>query len=672
MALQFIDNQPIDFRTSLPSDSDCKSGIGCGDFCAPYQIGDPIIFQFKNPACYNPVLECNPGLVNTNPNLITNGTFDTNSNWTFGTGWAYDATNLTAKRTSASSGILYQTLTITTGKSYNVKFKFGTGPCIGFGCTSTPNLTVKLGGTAHPTTFTASGEYSINIIAGASGKIEFTLAHNNGYIDNVEVYESIISNDILNFCLYTPTINSWVQDFSGSVRHTSGNTDSLYEKITAPAAQGYLKIAVTVTGLTGGSCAVVFHDAYPTSSYQLGTITGNGTYYFYAGWTNVTLPRTFLLQYDPTDDFDATLAWTVSDISFYSPIVLKPQNGGPVINLNQPGVIFYNGDYITVNYVIPPTTYQGIYNICLFDLCLTFLDCDGILDYDIDTCAWSGLYLQCPGGGRFAITQPSTPTTIFYPDDWESCMYGWGAASMQYSLEIGSVDSPGGIEIWLINQNTGDELALICSDVQPSTTYEGVIGVYNDDPFCTFGFKVKFTGASAPGDTFEVLKLRLKILYTSELSAAHCSNCIDIAVTHKCTQWVSGDMDQDYGFGFNFSGNFKIAGRIRSMFINPKYKGELQRYADAGGTFTITRTESGKVYIFVIDYAPERTHDWVRLAVLCDEIRIGASYSNYRLWVNTEGDYQPEWPDNLGNFPLAQCRVELQAKTDVLYNNNAG
>jgi hypothetical protein len=73
-----------------------------------------------------------------------------------------------------------------------------------------------------------------------------------------------------------------------------------------------------------------------------------------------------------------------------------------------------------------------------------------------------------------------------------------------------------------------------------------------------------------------------------------------------------------------------------------------------------------------INYTDEHNHDWLRTAVLSDTVKIGSLIAGYNYFVSTDGDYQPEWPDTLGQWPTAQARVELIKKTGTIYNNNAG
>ena len=59
-------------------------------------------------------------LTSEQPNLVTNGTFDTDSNWTFGTGWSMGDGK--AVRTGTTSSGLTQSGSFNSGKKYKLEF----------------------------------------------------------------------------------------------------------------------------------------------------------------------------------------------------------------------------------------------------------------------------------------------------------------------------------------------------------------------------------------------------------------------------------------------------------------------------------------------------------------------------------------------------------------------
>lgn len=117
----------------------------------------------------------------TTPELITNGTFDTDTDWTKGTGWTISGGKA---NNSGSTGALQSlayvgaiageeyivSLTITSYTSGTLRFSNGTGITAG----SNPD-------------YTAPGTYSINVTPSIDGFIEIYSVLFNGSIDNVSV-----------------------------------------------------------------------------------------------------------------------------------------------------------------------------------------------------------------------------------------------------------------------------------------------------------------------------------------------------------------------------------------------------------------------------------------------------------------------------------------------------
>lgn len=118
--------------------------------------------------------------------LITNGGFGTDSDWTKGTGWTIAAGVASA---SSATGHLTQNISVTNGKLYEVTFTIS-----GY---SSGTITPILGGTSG-TTRNADGTYTESILCGAGGSPTFDLHAATTptlSIDNVSVKEATISWD---------------------------------------------------------------------------------------------------------------------------------------------------------------------------------------------------------------------------------------------------------------------------------------------------------------------------------------------------------------------------------------------------------------------------------------------------------------------------------------------
>lgn len=124
----------------------------------------------------------------------TNGTFDTDSDWTKGTGWSIGSGVATA--TGAISTDLTQTSAkeLLSGHSYTITYTV---------TRSAGSITPKIGGTSG-TARAASGTYTETIIAGSTQEITFSGSGFTGTVDSVAVHPTTISRrEILNPTEYT-------------------------------------------------------------------------------------------------------------------------------------------------------------------------------------------------------------------------------------------------------------------------------------------------------------------------------------------------------------------------------------------------------------------------------------------------------------------------------------
>ena len=121
------------------------------------------------------------GAVATEGNdLVTNGTFATDSDWVKGTGWTIDT--VTAVKVAGTASNLSQDLTEASGKMYHITFDY---------TRTAGTLTVSIGGVTNSTSFTsASGSGDIYVYSTGTGNLTF-IADSSfaGTVDNVVVTE---------------------------------------------------------------------------------------------------------------------------------------------------------------------------------------------------------------------------------------------------------------------------------------------------------------------------------------------------------------------------------------------------------------------------------------------------------------------------------------------------
>jgi len=127
-------------------------------------------------------------------NLITNGGFDTDANWTKGTGWTISGGTASCDGSQSANttlvqqqGVLSVTLDIQVGNAYELIFTLTRSAG---GITNT-----EVGGTTEGTTISSSGTHSKIITASSTNdRITFTATPDFvGSIDNVSVTEYAIT-----------------------------------------------------------------------------------------------------------------------------------------------------------------------------------------------------------------------------------------------------------------------------------------------------------------------------------------------------------------------------------------------------------------------------------------------------------------------------------------------
>lgn len=113
-------------------------------------------------------------------NIVTNGTFATDSSWTKGSGWSIGAGVATAV-TASSDLTQTSAVTVDQGQSYNITYTI---------TRSAGTITPSIGG-ASGTARSSSGTYSETIIAGSTQALTFTGSGFSGTVDNVTITPSV-------------------------------------------------------------------------------------------------------------------------------------------------------------------------------------------------------------------------------------------------------------------------------------------------------------------------------------------------------------------------------------------------------------------------------------------------------------------------------------------------
>lgn len=661
MAIQFIDNQPLTWRTSWATDSDCKTPADKA--CTVYSTNDYLFAQWKQTPCgVSTNKMCNPTFTNSNPDLVTNGSFTSNStNWTLGTGVTRDATNKRIQFPGTTlASALSQTITFTAGAAYDITFTVG-------GMTG-GTITPKLGGSAG-TAVNAAGTYTQTILAPGNNLV-FDIAGFDGWIDDI-----VIKLNIFEGGCWAGDYPKWKINPTGSITKIAGLSGTLTGTINNINTGGYYKLTFKVSGLTAGQFTVE-----PVGAGVLGTITGDG---YYEYW--FTANGSSIYFHADTDcngtmsDFDVRL------YSNYYTVILKDTKNNTEADLSAELELYQ--DWVTIKYQLGDVD-PGCYELCVYDACGYSISDSIITDTSFnDASKWdltnSSGGTQSIAGGKLTWSVPASPTSATLSAISIGVNDYWPAAStivFDWTFTTGSSTfNPSHIQLAIIDPDNTASLQI--GSISANTTYTGTYTFtgLSETPNINPYFIVNNSDSLSQARSLEILDFNITVqAYIPGQMTEYCSNCIEVIDypdAEKCTVWVGGTNGAD-AFGFHFDPTdptpFQVGARVRAMLINPKYTGDHKRYTTATGKNIVTASSTDKVYTLLIDYTDEHTHDWLRIACLSDTLRIGAFSNTTAKYVGTDGDYSPEWPDNIGNWPAAQARVEVIAVNDTLYNNNAG
>lgn len=671
MAIQFIDNQPITFKTDWETDSECKTSYDRA--CTLYSTDDYIYAQFKQTPCGNgDNLICDTDFVNPNAELVTNGTFNTGA-----TGWtldlvSYDSINHSAKF-SNFGGNLKQTIgSIVSGNRYEISFSL-------YGATQ-GSIDVLVGGNSLSSiNLFTNGTYTFTFDwTGIGGELKFLALNNfNGWIDNISLKEPVLTN---NPCWEVGGEELWQVIDTTSIRKLTGVADYLASPLSNIIIGGYYRFDLTVTAMTQGTVAIK-----DPLGMTIGTISANGSYSFY--WN---IPTGQVFTYYADADFDGTLSG-FGLVEYGNNFSFQLTDGTNVFDVSDQAE--YYQDWVTLKADASGIT-PGCYQLVVSDACSVLAPepMNNVPNLTTVGSEWFNLSASnCnatfSGTGLLQLLGPASPSaSLGTAQIYNTGLLSWGGLhtftnniQIDYEIHTGTVSGGWYMGIFEPSFITPNDLINLPSVhiTSGSTIYTGSF-IYNviDNPSMNFAIGFLSDNNILSTDRLDITYIQFTAArWVPNNANPTYSNCVEITSDTDCTKWVGGTCGED-AYGFHFDNTldppFQIGARVRSMLINPKYPGDLKRYNDAGGRYTVTRGASDKSYTLFIDYTDEHTHDWLRLATHCDTLNIGYSSDSYKEFVATDGDYEPEWPSAIGDWPSAQARIEVQRKVSTLFNNNAG
>ena len=345
MAIQFIDNQPITFKTDWETDSECKTSYDRA--CTLYSTDDYIYAQFKQTPCGDgDNLICDTDFSNPNTEAITNGTFDTDATgWTL-SGCTYDSLNSCVAFSSNGDYLKQSISPFTFSTKYELRFTLSSATQGNVKVYAGPNL-------IDPGYTLTSGTYFITFDwIDLSDELKFVGDNYNGCIDNISIKESSLIN---NTCWQVGDILNWIVNNNETITKISGTADYLASPLSNIIIGGYYRFDLTVTSMTQGT--VTIKDAL---GMTIGTISANGSYSFY--W-NVPVGQVFTYYADA--EFDGTLSG-FGLVEYGNNFSFQLTDGTNTFDISDQAEYFQ--DWVTLKADASSIT-PGCYQLVVYDAC---------------------------------------------------------------------------------------------------------------------------------------------------------------------------------------------------------------------------------------------------------------------------------------------------------------
>jgi hypothetical protein len=250
----------------------------------------------------------------------------------------------------------------------------------------------------------------------------------------------------------------------------------------------------------------------------------------------------------------------------------------------------------------------------------------------------------------FVATGATSTFSLTPSTDFDGTITLWEARTMNHSHIITVLDSTGAAVTTGYTGSTGtDPIVYTDNYITWGISLNDVLNVGLSETTLPPGcYYLKFHDACDSTDYYQVNMIN----YAGNNGTWDCSKL----VTSTC-------VGSAYGFEFTNSG-FKLQQRLRLTWFNPKYAITGESYFYSSGQFKKLFAQRQKLLTAWFDYVDESTHDVISLQLHCDSFMIdGVEYHIPII------EYVPEWVAN-GKRNLARARVEMQLKTDVLFNKN--
>ncbi len=639
MALSFIPNQPILFTSD---DQPCKNSDP-KQYAQLLQQDDTLCVQLRNNPCDPQLFDC------ADDNLVVNGDFVDGSSWTAGAGWTIAGGKAT--HTAGSTNLLFQTIggAMVIVQYYKVTYTIsgrtaGTAYVrLGDGVGSTQGTVRSTNDTFVETLYFNDAEQRIQFECSSDfdGSIEDVVMWNltTPCLRCSETAIDIIQNGSFASGANWTTTSGWTIA-TGVASHAGAGTTTLYQLLPALFIGNTYTVVFTISGYVSGTVRCQLGDGAGATQ---GTIrSANGTY-------------TEDLQFFDTDEIfqfvpATTFVGNIDNVAVYD------QNGQCIAEgdwvLGSTGYTHTIGNTLTIQtnsvpLVIANSTYQV--KVTITGMTAGTLQ----LGWRWDTDNSNNLFgTDISGNGTYTFyTTPAQDSELtFMPSsDFDGTIITSSieVTEMNYAHTIKLLDQDGNVASETINDSTDNPI-----------TYTDDYLTWCADWSTIESFDVPGTMIDSGCYYIRVLDACASVNYDSTTLVSYLKTG-----THDCTVMVEAECN-DYGLGFNFTGDFKLYQRLAILRISPKYPTEQDTYLYSTGRHKRTFAQSQKIWTMWVRKIDEWAHDALRTQLICDTLLIdGVEY------FCPSDSYEPEWQENM-NQNLAPVRIDLQKIQDVIFNKN--
>lgn len=661
MPLYPVSNQPYFPDPNHPALIPCG-----GNYCNPLQIGDLFYWQgYQTPCGISLVDDSTFSDLTLGTELVTNGNFQSGATgWTTAPALAWTVTGgvNSVALYDASVGLVNtwtQAVAITPGVTYRLVFTVG-------GITAGNFLDVFVGSTLQTLTISATGTYTVDVIAGADNTdlVFSAVSVNNLTLDNVS----------LKAITYADWDGNGEWNLSDGLACKSVTGTGLLEQITANyvTAGGYYKVTFTVSNY-GGTGTLT-----PQLGGTAGTaVSSNGTF---TQW--ITPGADGVLKFLPSSGFTGCISLEASTDGVYALrndyifSAISELGAGDSTDIS--AYIEYFEDYVTL--IFDPEDAELPFECYIFEI---EDSCDIFHEELVTNGAFDGTltgWLRGNNAAQYDFTTPGQMSFI-YPDP---PVFAQVSIPLLFNAVNPLIIAPANYLISfeiLANPDVTNMGVLVEIDTgQTTQTLFSTVGIHTlpvtyTTPTATYNaFRVRITAnfsmddTPVPPGTHIITITDVSLRRTEPFDATYTSECVKYDLLHRNTQLITGYCDRNnLGFEFENTG-YKIQQRMGVVGRNAVWPKKKVLKKSGNGDAALVYSESEKFWELQTDLLSESALQGLADQVDCDHFLIGDDLATQKEYLAEAESLQPQYLED-GTYDLAPAIITLRIKENGMKFN---